>query len=384
MSTTRVEAPNPRTRTRRWRVLALFVLASTVLAVLAVELLARFVFPKLANDRSYFDIIDRRIFCSFPTLDPKAHEKFGSVLSPNAEKICPTDGFDYTIRTNSLGFRTREIEPRKPGEWRVMLVGDSFFQGAVHLEDNVAMQLEQCARQAKGLVRPLAVYNFAVEGYTTVQELIVTRTYAPAVKPDQLIVGFLAANDVIPNAVTSIDANDNLVINQDDVQRVQADVRSRIGWLRHSMIFRALSVSPYTTRLYYEIAREPAILERTYAVFEQLKEYCARNQIALTIVFMHCKDGVRGGLHGAWTQSAPVTRTLYDYCRSHGIDAVDMIDYVHGSHDVNTLYYRIDGHPNAGGCRRIAEVIFDTSIVSRLRTPAPDESRADPSASSGS
>jgi hypothetical protein len=64
-----------------------------------------------------------------------------------------------------------------------------------------------------------------------------------------------------------------------------------------------------------------------------------------------------------------VTRTLFDYCRNHGIDAVDMIDYVHGSQDVNALYYAIDGHPNAAGCRRIAEAIFDTSIVSRLRTP---------------
>ena len=66
---------------------------------------------------------------------------------------------------------------------------------------------------------------------------------------------------------------------------------------------------------------------------------------------------------------APVTRTLFDYCRNHGIDAVDMIDYVHGSQDVNALYYPIDGHPNAAGCRRIAEAIFDTSIVSRLRAP---------------
>jgi len=368
MSVTPVErAPAP-TKTRKWQVLALFVLMSLVFAALAVEIIARFVFPKLADDRSYFEIIDRQILCSFPILDPKGEEKFGAVLSPNAEHAEHTQEFDYTIRTNSLGFRTREIEPRQPGEWRVMMVGDSFFMGAVKLEDNIASQLERIAQETKGLSRSLKVYNFAIAGYTTVQELIVAKTFAPKVQPDQIVVGYLAANDMIPNAVTYVDDKDNLAISGPEVKRVQAEIRSRIGWLRHSMIYRALTVSPYTTRLYYEIAREPFVLEKNYAVMEQFKDYCARNGIVLTVVMQHCKDGVRGGFHGAWTQSAPVVRTLAGYCRGHGIETIDMIDFIHGPQDVRALYYSKDGHPNAAGCRRIAEAIFDQAIVSRLRT----------------
>jgi hypothetical protein len=368
MSSSRLTKARACSRTHKWLNSTLLVLLGILFAILAVEVIARFVFRTLADERSYFQTIDRRILNSHPILDPKGNEKFGEILSRNAEHTYRTHEFDYTVHSNSLGFRTREIEPKQPKEWRVMMVGDSFFFGMVKDEDTISSQLERIAQETPGCSRSLKVYNFAIPGYTTVQELIVAKTYAPSLKPDQIILGFLAANDLIPNAVTYVDDKENLAVSDVQVKRIQQEIRSRIGWLRYSMIFRILSVSPYTTRLYYQIARQPHILEKNYAVLEQLKEYCERNQIRLTVVMMHCVDGVRGGWHGAWTQSRSVIRTLVDSCRSRGIDVIDMVDFIRGKQDVDALYYQDDGHPNVNGCRRIAEVIFDKAILDRLRT----------------
>ena len=69
--------------------------------------------------------------------------KFGYVLTPNATLTESRLGKTVTYRTNSLGFRTREIEPRLPGEYRVLLVGDSYFYGVMmNEEETLGAQLE--------------------------------------------------------------------------------------------------------------------------------------------------------------------------------------------------------------------------------------------------
>ena len=87
-----------------------------------------------------------------------------------------------------------------------MLVGDSYFYGSMmDEEETIGFQLEQISGTDPQVKRPLRVYNFALSGYCTVQELLVARTYAARIQPDIIILGFFAAKDVIPNAMTRID-----------------------------------------------------------------------------------------------------------------------------------------------------------------------------------
>jgi hypothetical protein len=345
----------------------LLVVLTNLLMIILVEVFARFAFPTLADDRKYFNTIDRRILNSHPIFDPKGNEKFGEVLPRNWEHTFRTDEFEYTAHTNSLGFRTREIEVKSPDEWRVMMVGDSMFWSVAKDEDTIASQLERIARETPALTRTVKAYNFGLFGYTTVQEWIVTTTYAPLVQPDHIILGTVPVNDTIPNAVQYVDDQGNLAISWAAVKRVQEDIRSRIGWLQYSMIFRLLSVSPYTTRLYYQIASEPYILEKNYALFEQFAEYCRRHEIQLTVVMIHCEDGIEGGLHGAWTQSRSVVRTLANSCRSRGIDTIDLVDFISGYQASRELFYKKDGHYNPKGNRRIAEILFEKAVKDRWR-----------------
>jgi lysophospholipase L1-like esterase len=375
-----------RRRLLKLKVLALFVLFSGLVAVILVELMARVLFRSLANDARYFAKLDKRILCSFPTLEPKGGPKFGAALTPNASKEYKTHEYSFTVRTNSLGFRTREIAAKEPGEYRVMLVGDSFFFCLTPDQETVASQLERKAQETEGLARTLKVYNFAIMGYTTVQELLVARTYAPAVKPDHLVVGMLPMNDMVPNAVQYIDDQENLQVSAEQVKRVQADVRSRIGWLRHSMIFRMLSMlSPYGSRVYYEVAQEPDILAKNYALLEELKAFCDRSRIRLTVVMLYTGDSIQGGWLADFTQSRAAIRMLVDYGRQHGIDVVDELDFIHGGPQRREYHYRTDGHLNAKGNRRLAEIIFDQALEKPLRSsPEPSAGRLSAGSASAS
>ncbi|MDP3716177.1 MAG: GDSL-type esterase/lipase family protein [Acidobacteriota bacterium] len=102
------------------------------------------------------------------------------------------------VRTNSLGFRaTREYDLRKgPNTFRILMLGDSvtFGHGAVHDYPSLLEgMLEQWQPETDW-----QVWNLAVPGYNTSQELAQLRELGPAYQPDLVIVGFYI-NDIIGN-----------------------------------------------------------------------------------------------------------------------------------------------------------------------------------------
>ena len=197
---------NPDRPRRKIVVCMIYVGLSLVVSVATVEVVARLVLRGIADDARYYERLEANVVRSAMILESSRKPgtfdaKFGSALSPNATLKRPGLGKIRIEHTNSLGFRTREIEPRLPGEDRVLLLGDSYFYGAyVSLEETVAVQLERMSAADATVKRPLRVYNFAIPGYCIVQELIVGQTYAPRVGPDAIILGFFAGNDLIPNA----------------------------------------------------------------------------------------------------------------------------------------------------------------------------------------
>jgi hypothetical protein len=102
------------------------------------------------------------------------------------------------IRTNNLGFRADgDYELRKgPRTFRILVLGDSvtFGHGSVHTYPAL---LEQLLRQWRGDI-DWQVWNAAVPGYNTSQELAQLLELGPMVQPDLVVVGFFE-NDIIGN-----------------------------------------------------------------------------------------------------------------------------------------------------------------------------------------
>lgn len=113
------------------------------------------------------------------------------VMRRNAEVVA----WGKPLRTNALGFRDRQFEvpAKRPGELRVVVLGDSFTVSAgVDYEDIYTTRLERMLRER----RPgLKVMNLAVSGYNIVQYELVLKEVALALQPDLVVVAVFPAND---------------------------------------------------------------------------------------------------------------------------------------------------------------------------------------------
>jgi len=343
------------------------------LSVSIVEVVGRFVFRGAADDARYYPRLEEFVVRSAPILENarkpgKFDIKFGYVLSPNATMTETQDGLKFTQKTNSLGFRTREIEPRLPGEYRVMLVGDSYFYGTwTEQDEGIGVRLEEIARSDLEVKRPVRVYNFARGGYCTVQELLVARTYAAQVQPDVIILGFFAANDVIPNAVTRIDEAEHFAPVADRLERLRHDLRAELGPWRHSVIFRIGSLTqPFCSRLVYRLGRQPWVLEQNYEVLRQFQSFCRDRGYQFDVVFNHTLDSLSSGWRTALFAAGDVDRPLSAFCERSGIPAVDMREEFKKDGDWEQFINVHESHYSARGMRKAALAIYEHLIRPEL------------------
>jgi hypothetical protein len=100
------------------------------------------------------------------------------------------EGGGYLVRTNEAGFRSeREFTPAKAeGTSRILLFGDSFSAGdGVSNPRRYSDQLEQ-------LLPDVEVFNLALSGSGTDQQLLLFREFAPKLEHDLVVVGVMVEN----------------------------------------------------------------------------------------------------------------------------------------------------------------------------------------------
>ena len=88
-----------------------------------------------------------------------------------------------SVSINELGLRDRDLEKKKKGELRILLLGDSVtFGWGVPVETTFGRKLETLL--AAKLGHPVRTVNSGVGGYNTVQEQAFIRTYIDVIEPD--------------------------------------------------------------------------------------------------------------------------------------------------------------------------------------------------------
>lgn len=100
--------------------------------------------------------------------------------------------YDFSYSNNSLGFRgSREFGPKKPGEVRLLLLGDSFTYGlGVNDDQTFASQIEQYLRKNN---LPAEVINGGNPGKGTDYELKFFQTLGAKLQPEVTVLFFFPA-----------------------------------------------------------------------------------------------------------------------------------------------------------------------------------------------
>ena len=117
---------------------------------------------------------------------------------PNSHVIVRNNALshrDIPISINSIGLRYPELGPKEPGEYRVLVLGDSITMGDYVLEEEtIPGQMEQLAKSCGPKIR---VINAGFWGANTIEEYYHYRAIRDAVKPDAVLVAMFL-NDSQP------------------------------------------------------------------------------------------------------------------------------------------------------------------------------------------
>lgn len=139
-----------------------------------------------------------RLFTSAPATeyDPR----LGWAYKPRHHATRSTDGQSWDFRTSSARLRAPEgcgLGPKRPGEARVLLLGDSFTAGwGLESDQTFAAQLEKFCWDSG---RDVTVIPAGTEGYYTDQECLWLEASVARYQPD-IVVVCPYANDVAGNA----------------------------------------------------------------------------------------------------------------------------------------------------------------------------------------
>lgn len=122
-------------------------------------------------------------------------------LAPGASLRHKSNEFDYTFRTNNLGFRGPDVPFEKPtGTFRIVVLGDSFVAGYGLAEEHLLTTLLQeriaAANRADGEETRVEVVNAGRVGTSTIRELDLYDALGRRFAPDLVILAYYLGNDL--------------------------------------------------------------------------------------------------------------------------------------------------------------------------------------------
>jgi hypothetical protein len=353
---------------RKW---APWVVYWLVVPIVAFEVVARFAFPSYAINKVYFPTLAAKVMMSqFVASSDDTDKRYIFRAKPHQDINASNEYFTFTAKINSLGCRGAEPSPKQPGEYRVMLVGDSAAFGmGLNEEDTISAQIARVARE-QGADRPaVTAYNFGHPGYNLVQELIVLRDFFDAVRPDHVVLVLSVYTDNLGDVISALDAEGNFVFLKEPADNLLREISSYYGPLNWSMLFRMFQLKFLSTRMYYELSKRPDISQKSFALIDSFAAECRMKGAVFTAVNVYSPDAVKGGLHQLWNGSRKVHGMYTGYCRDNDIDVIDMLDFMSGYEDWKKYFFG-EGHFNAVGARKAAEVIYHQAVARRLGTVA--------------
>lgn len=303
------------------------------------------------------------------------------------------------------GFRNEYVPPKRPGEFRVLMLGDSFTHGTAVNVQHAIPQLTQELLRATVRGRPVTVVNAGIGGSGPIQQLGMLVNRGLALSPDLVVLQLLPANDVMDSLV--FDEVYLRSYNQKWITRIEL-LRRRHRWpfnveyrLRtHSRVYRELAritgrdalfnfllrqirwIGDFDNRITYPPNEaRPYFLEsqltETYPAlelgFQRLEEYMlqirdvsSENGVAFAAYIMPIHATIDDSVwltyidqYGdLWTRFGDVERINRIFEREN-ISTFDVSEALSTYDKVEECCYVIDGHLNAVGNHVVAETIRD-------------------------
>lgn len=326
-------------------------------------------------------------------------------LTPNFSGVQTYEEYIVNIKINSLGFRNREIDVKKPEDvYRIVCLGDSFTMGyGVEAENTWCSKLEKLLNKypppIKSTIKRIEVINCGVGGYGTRQEIAFYRNYCRKLSPDLIVLGFFMGNDFFDNAqVEPLTIADGLLINKSSLADYNAKkkkifslslflnrfhtaqfVKNRLKSIKDNKVIPKMD-EWWKNQFYHQLAillKNPP--ERISQEFDETLNFIndfnielendGKDFILMLIPFREQAVNVRKETvvkkilintyklsQDDFDYSMPQKRML-EFCETHGILACDVLPNMTRAENNDQLYYLYDVHLTDAGHKLTAETL---------------------------
>jgi len=313
------------------------------------------------------------------------------------------------FRTNALGLRDDPVAPKIPGEFRILMLGDSFTAGMAieRMEDTIPRQLQAMLRQRLG-TSAITVMNGGLGNSAPYQQYALLRRISSTIQPDLVILQLYLSND-LSDTLSRMDLHLRAYNPRNFIRRVSfARVASSPGgdaymvlatqsaawchlaslldmdvpemyarvmcWVPYSGVRPLPPVPPTPHRFWALEANLKAwypLLELAYntlaADVANIHEYCADHQIRVAGFAIPCVYSVDPD---RWNQDLPedIRREREPgkdaimgdrLLERRGIPRVSLYHAITGRGNGGKLYHYYDMHLNEEGARFTADVLAD-------------------------
>jgi len=307
-------------------------------------------------------------------------------LAPNAHHVWGTDEFREERRTNSLGMRDDEVEPRVAGERRVLAMGDSFTFG--HGVAAGEAYPEVLASLLSSADRSVTVFNAGVPGYGVDQLLRALPGRLAETDPDLVLVG-IHCSDVDEGWMWPLYALDDgalvpLPAWRTGVWLQGAVVDAAPRWLRSSALFQQVARRLPARDLFFQ---RPSLdrdglrawaRDKIVAELRAIADAARARGAAVAAVLMPCKEDLGrapGEPYG----------DLGDRLEAAGVPALAAATALRVARggDLRELFFARDVHLNVAGNRALAGAVARFLEARALldagaESPPPDGSTSHP------
>jgi lysophospholipase L1-like esterase len=278
-------------------------------------------------------------------------------------------GQEFDVTLDEFGHRGAG-HPKQPasGKYRILVVGDSFTEGVQVGETDVFTgQIERANPR-------LEVINAGVGGYGTVQEYLYLRAEGIQFRPDLVLLVFFE-NDLSDNVFTYyagfgprpyanltadgirlVESLDSSVYTQYILPapfQMALNNHSYLYYFLNSRIYQPMFATRIRQMQQAELQKlEPETLYKVaFGMLDKFNSFLKEQQIPLLVVLVPSREDVAQG-------RSDVSNTMYDYCRTHDLNCLPLIDKFRQTFSpAPLLYFREDMHWAPDGHKLAAEEI---------------------------
>jgi lysophospholipase L1-like esterase len=296
----------------------------------------------------------------------------GHRYRPNARVVYHTPEFTTAIAINADGRRDSTTHDDSLAV-RVLVLGDSFTFGTGNVEHDVWTAVMERVLRDRGIA--VDIVNAGVEGFDTRAEAHYLFELEPLVKPDVVVLGFLAS-DVYTNQ--PLDAAPQRSSDEQRAQRAPSHVvalAKRVAMQSDWVYQHLFLVTP--RKEYYRVPTTPHVAEQldvTRTLLATIDEFCRTRGIRFVVISIPQQFGALAAARNdrfSGIDPRAIDRDLAVFARARGLAWIEMLEPLAEAYRTTgvDMFYRLDGHLTADGNRVVGERAAETIAPILSRRP---------------